>query len=719
MKKLFKDKGLLATLLLGIFFVFFNFQNHIFHLNSNFFSSSGDGLKGYYCASFHTKYDASTTSFKGMNYPTEENIIYTDSQPLISNNIIVLKPIIDLSDYTVGLINFFMLLNFILTPLLLYLLFKRLKIPLIISIVSAILITYLSPQVVRLQGHFSLSYSFIIISYFYLSLRYLESKNLISFKASFAISSTLFLSLFVHPYFFAMGAIVFFFSFISKLIQTKKILQTSTNLFIHVAIPYLTYTIFLKVTDGNIENRTDYPWGFWSFQSNLSGVFFPFGKPYETLVRLFFDSGDVSWEGVAYVGGAAVLAISFGVGYFTLKHLIKKEFLTQSIEKLKSYNYFTIVILLSGFAGLFLSFGLPFKLDESHEWVKHFSVFKQLRAIGRFNWLFFYSVNIIAILIIAKLFLNKNYFLKSISLALVTLLTVDSYYNFKDIPSATFNKAELYTNSTSFEKTKHIDFSDFQAIVSLPFFHVGSENFTVYAEGDIFYYSSALSLNKGLPMFSSMMSRTPINKSLDAIQKFRAPAISTNTENLTEKDYLVIAIPDLIKNDYEKYIYQNATHIESFDGFELLKLENGYFKNAYHNYKDLMQHTKPQLADVLYSTNFDYCEQTILNIQNSPLTVQTEDKDGDCSLYIWIKGIDYDLIGRSAVEIAQRRNEETISYEYFGLHDHLFSIKENIGLFKFDFHQNTNCSTTFNLLNQDILKHPELCVIRTKIIYNE
>lgn len=723
MRSHLQDRGLIFTFMISLTLIIILFHSHLSHLNHTYFSSSGDGLKGYYCAKYHTTYDKDLLSFKGMNYPYSENIIYTDSQPLISNTILFLKPIIDLSAYTVGIINFFMLLNFIITAVVFYLLFKRLKIPPMIAVTCAIAITYLSPQVLRMGGHFSLSYSFIMALFFYLTLILLQSEKKFDIKTSVYIAFLLFFSLFVHPYFFAMGAIIFLFAILFKtifIVKNTNYKNAFKYLLIQIIIPYVLYSLFLKSTDPYLSERTNYPWGFWFFQSNTTGVFFPFGKPYEFIFKAFIKPREVSWEGVAYIGGGTILAIITGlsiIGYGIAK---KRKKPTNYFNFLKSDNNYLFVLIFAGIVGLFLSFGLPFKLDKSHELVKHFSVFKQLRAIGRFNWVFFYSINIFSVIFISQLLNSKKLYLKILSFLMIFLFVTDAYYNIKNIPEATLNKAELF-DTKSPESTK--DFgdisSDFQAIITLPFFHVGSENYKAIPKNDMFYRASSLSIQTGLPMLSSMLSRTPIHNTLSTFEKFRIPSQKINTDGLTKNDFIILANKEMITNNFEKFMYRNGEKISQSDNFELLRLKGDFFEHAFEKYQSQLKKENPQLSELIYNTDFENCHQKIQQINNCSLNISTDSIEGNSSLYFWMSNIDTDLIGRTAIEISQEKENENIGYEYISLDDHLISIHNNFGLFKFDYYQNANCNTSFKFINRDISTHPEVCIVKTKILLNE
>ena len=80
--------------------------------NSFLFGDYFDGLKNYYTPLYHILFDESYSRFGGMNYPNGEQIVFADAQPLISAIIkFISTNIVDISSYTVGILNFLMFLN--------------------------------------------------------------------------------------------------------------------------------------------------------------------------------------------------------------------------------------------------------------------------------------------------------------------------------------------------------------------------------------------------------------------------------------------------------------------------------------------------------------------------------------------------------------------------------------------------------------------------------
>ena len=102
--------------------------------------------------------------FDGMNYPYGEHVVYTDNQPFFSNILRVFGAFADMAIYLVFLSAFT-------GGWCLYLILKRHELIWWFALISALGITLLSPQFLRLGGHYSLAYAGLIPVVFYFILR--------------------------------------------------------------------------------------------------------------------------------------------------------------------------------------------------------------------------------------------------------------------------------------------------------------------------------------------------------------------------------------------------------------------------------------------------------------------------------------------------------------------------------------------------------------------
>src|SRR5687768_14557089 len=146
-----------AFVFLSGIIVFFIFYPELFlHPNSYFIASEGDSMKNYFTFVYQVKHGDSLLNFNGLNYPFGEHVTFTDGQPLLSM-LLYFFPF--LSGYSVGIMNFFVVLSFALIPYVVYLVLQKFELNKISSIAAGISVAVLSPQILRLSGHFSLTYA--------------------------------------------------------------------------------------------------------------------------------------------------------------------------------------------------------------------------------------------------------------------------------------------------------------------------------------------------------------------------------------------------------------------------------------------------------------------------------------------------------------------------------------------------------------------------------
>ncbi|MEM9824106.1 MAG: hypothetical protein AAF985_23675, partial [Bacteroidota bacterium] len=123
--------------------------------NSHFIGHSMDGYRSYMAALYHIKHDTSYGHYEGMNYPYGDRVDFTDNIPLISNGIkFISQNIVDLSPWTIGIWNSFLLLSILLSGVFMYLIFRELELPLWYALLISVGISFLSPQLYRTYAHY-------------------------------------------------------------------------------------------------------------------------------------------------------------------------------------------------------------------------------------------------------------------------------------------------------------------------------------------------------------------------------------------------------------------------------------------------------------------------------------------------------------------------------------------------------------------------------------
>ncbi|MFC1732135.1 hypothetical protein ACFL6I_17655, partial [candidate division KSB1 bacterium] len=306
-----KLPGLLYTVILSVLILLFFYSKLLKNPNSIYFSDKGDGIRSYYSALYHIKYDHSFLKFEGMNYPFGEHVMMADTQPLLSFTMkFISDHIIDISDYTVGVLNLFMLFSIIIAAIFIYMLLQQFKVGKWYSVLVSCGIGFLSPQIFRFGGHFSISFVFTIPVLLYLLVKFHKNP---SYKKSIIISFYLLIMGSFHLYNYTFTAFILVFFWLVMLIISKayrKINFFPGHIFVQVAIPYLILNIILVLTD-HVIDRTAYPWGFLVYKSDWEGIFLRNAQLNWEWFRDQIHFSQVEWEGYSYIGIVAKVMFLF------------------------------------------------------------------------------------------------------------------------------------------------------------------------------------------------------------------------------------------------------------------------------------------------------------------------------------------------------------------------------------------------------------------------
>ncbi|MBR4350014.1 MAG: hypothetical protein IKP99_04740 [Bacteroidales bacterium] len=509
-----KATGLIYTTILSfVVSLLIAGSNPLFNLSRNFTSPDGDALKDFYNTYYHVKYDTSLVENNSMNYPYGDHYTYTGTQWYISAPLQFFKRYLglDFSQYVLVLINLFIYTSIIACSIFLYLLLKELGIKQIIAVLSAIAITYLSPQMDRVSAHLTLSYAFIIPCALYLFLRWFKTYQ---WGYSIFIAFLTFFSGLVHPYYiFFLAAIwVFVCGYVFFCQSDRDKIQTVFHAVVQFIVPFILFMILTKIGD-DPEDRTAIPWGFSVYKGMPQGLLTPVGRDYWNT--------DIEWESYSFIGFVALIALVI-VAFTFVQKIVRLRWrdLLQITD-----NTFLSILFWSAIALTIFSFGRP--LDKMPQYyLNYLGPLAQLRATGRFLWLMYYVANIIAVYILASYSEKFSRTVKLIILCVVCFIyTFDIY---------TFNKHRNFTNEkpllTDYENSQpenawvsQIDVSKYQSILPLPMYSLGTEHIWIEPKAGMFEKSVYVSMKTGLPLHSLYASRSRIQQAYKNISLCQAP----------------------------------------------------------------------------------------------------------------------------------------------------------------------------------------------------
>ena len=575
MKKLFFNSSTLVFSIVCFMMIIF-YHQVIFNLNDLVFAPNGDGIKNYYTYMYHAKYDTSFWNFTGMNYPFHEHIVYTDAQPLLSYFIRILG----WSTYGVGIMNFLMMIAFPIASIFNFKILKHYGINTVWAIASSVCITFMAPQLFRLTGHLSLSYSFAIPLMWYLLIRITEKKSVIW---AIILFFTLFIAFFTHPY---LGLIMSVFGLAYALVFWWFQKGDWRLYLLQIASPILMVIVFFQMivafTDQHVD-RMKTPAGFFDYYAKWNSLLVPHHGPMNKIKHLL-NWRMSSWESWTYLGLFTILLMLFAIGFyfFNRKQLKLYEVLKSPLGKL----------YIVGHLILLFSFCFPLKYDFLRPIVDMFGPLKQFRVLGRFTWVYFYIVSVAVIAFLQ--FLYNKYPLKKIMIHVVYWVGI-SFTFLEFIPAHQGVAKSIARSKNPFQKENLssdlcdlIDWTktqDYDAILFIPFTYLSTENIFILGTEKANFDAMMLSYQTQLPLLSTITSRTSVSEAVYFHNLFSPAYIEKALFNVMGKDKKIMLVKNKggLKYDELRMVWASDIIYQN-DNFKVFDFSNDNWNSpAYFN----------------------------------------------------------------------------------------------------------------------------------------
>jgi len=593
---LVKQKYLIIVCITGIIHLLGIYGHALIEPNNLLSVNDGDGIKNYYAYMTNISKLGANNQLS-FNYPYGESYLFTDSHPFLSKTLHFVNQIFPGTEHnSIGILNILMILNAFFTYLVLFLLLRRFIKKEWYAMLWAFAIMLLQPQIDRLGGHLSLSYSLAIPLCFYWIVLYYQTNRKILYGVLLLLSNFLWLG--THVY---LGVITCGFTFLFdawqcgfyKEYRNKKDISLGI---IKSILPLVIFYIYLAIIDIH-TGRTTNPWGFFYNYSNLESIFLPYhGGGARLLQKIVPIPISQKWEGVSYVGLVTTICFWALVVFFIKRTY--KYFRKRPLPKLPFEMGLFAPALFAAIICLLFSMGFPFKLGLKFL-LDQMSFVKNFRATGRFAWPFFFvmtSLSAYAIYQYVQIrWQNRKriiVFLLLIVPPIFTMVEAISYQKMTYLYRFRIENVFLRQN-LDVEYQQAIDAinpQEYQAIIPLPFYQ-GSENFSKIAPGSIHYFSSIFAYHFELPLMASHLARSSIWESRNLIQMF-APEYY---EKLVTKDipcqkkFLIVCLSDENElTEYEHIFLQKATFLLRANDVE-------FWEITYDNMTEVV--TTPYLED--------------------------------------------------------------------------------------------------------------------------
>lgn len=532
--------GLGVVFLLSLLGLQFLFGDMFYKPNAWLLSDNGDGLKSYFVSVYHIRYDSAYSHTLAMNYPFGEHLQYTDCQPALTNTLKLLNSALPgIADYFPGILHLLLMAGILGAALLLYDILMMLGIPWRISTLWAIGIVFLSPQVERLQGHYSLAYVFVIPMAIALLMRASRKE-----KPVHGILYALLMvwSGFTHLYFSAFLLLLLLAYTGRKLSQrtSRSRMSAFYGLPLWSLAAFAGILLFQQFSDP-FAGRTAFPYGFLYYKAFPESVFLPLRQSYGAVFHSLSEFRYITWEGYAYTGLCA-FGITLYFFFRGFRQFIRLKF--RQIFHLTSHpllNY----LLWASIAGLIFSFALPFRFLP--QWtVELLGPLKQFRGSGRFSWPFFYLINITAVLMLWQ-WRQKSTVGKVVLLMATVVLLSEALYSLDSQRNVLKNQRspnDLPVHSGNKSLRQVMQKYPIQSILYLPYYHIGSENIWMNPAPGTLKNSFYLALESGLPLMNVMLGRTSLEQTRMSVSLVLQPAGEPEIRKVLRPDKPVLLVSE-------------------------------------------------------------------------------------------------------------------------------------------------------------------------------
>lgn len=561
------------VIVVAYFVAYYELGTMVTHPGKALMGVGGDTIKNYYVFVTHALH-GNGWLFKGMNYPYGEQLIFVDGMPALSIPLTWLRSVVslDINDVT-AVLNMYVVISFILAILYTYKVLRAFNVNNLFALTASVLIVAMSPQTSRSFGHFGLAFLCYLPIVFYYTLLYFRTGKYRYLIINFCLSL---FAMYLHPYMIAVMLVFSCFYMIGYLLLFRlnikqKLKHTIPVLLVPVAC-LVIFKIVLSVID-TAADRPETPWGI--LQNCTTGLNIvtselSFVWQYFTETGIIYYISDIG-EGYAYTG-IVVLVIIFIVIVALVKNIFRS---VDSKKKILNdeYKLFAFVSLTA----LLLGMGVPFIWGM--DWLfELFPPFKQFRSMGRFSLIYYNVISILAVALLYRwsyrlIFQRKKYAAISIVVLMLVIWAGEAYTYATNMRKHTDGSLSNYRHFTSenmpdawnrYLEERGFKGSDFQAVLGLPYVHIGSEKIWV-AEHDWggFCILTNPCYQLDLPMINANMSRSSWQQTFDQVKISAGPFAEKpilDTIN-SDKPFLLLVFNEATLNPNERYMISLADSI--------------------------------------------------------------------------------------------------------------------------------------------------------------
>ena len=384
----------------------------------------------------------------------------------------------------------------------------------------------------------------------YFLMRYGERPNL---KYSLLIAVVVWVYAQLHFYFFAIAAFSISFFFLFWVLQKwrwKAIPMYFLHYTIQILLPLIYFQWWVNGLD-TVSDRSKAPWGFMAYRGRPEGTFISEHQPHlEWLRNEVLKVGYIDFEAQTYLGLVAIIGL-----VILLVRWFKNLLRVKPVVDLGGKGRFLNAMFYAGLVLLLFGFGLPFTIHGLDWLLEYAGPIRQFRSVSRFIWLFYFVSNIIIFTWLYQSLKGKKW-AWAIWIPAFVLLGYEAYH-FSSFRDMRLDSVEREAYGKRFIDIDGINYNDYQAILTIPYCNIGSDQIAWECEGFIVQNTLTLSLHTGLPTTAAMLTRSSISQTFNQYQlimePYRSPALIKDLPS--EKPFLVVF--DVEKYEAEKERYEH------------------------------------------------------------------------------------------------------------------------------------------------------------------
>jgi hypothetical protein len=533
---------------------------YFFRPNDSMFAYGGDALAIYFNMVYHVCHGEGTL-LSSMNYPHGELVFLTDAQGALSTLLQWIHlHVLPLCDKVLGIANGLNVWSVIMANIFIFLVLRQLKTPLWIAALFSPLISLLSPQIIRINGHFGLAYPFLIpLSIWW----YLGKKKAYEWK-DLPVWFTLLFFTFNNPYAgTGPAALLLAAGILGFLLHRPKAINLSAiAMGILTVLPALLYFKTFDPVIDRIQNQ----WGFFHYYATLEGLMAPPGSLWDRLLKGLFGMGfQVRPEARINIGWpTTILLLTYGL--LSLSGKIKMP-LPKSWKPLfcgaTAVFIYTTAVLLAPFDQTFVEEKMGFLL--------------MFKAVARLAWPIYFILTITAVWFLSRLHHRKLQLLTGIPLAIIWIWEIYVYMipRFEGTVNWNYFAEERQQELMKPITDAQIDLTKYQAVLCLPKTMFWTDNFISNHHFNTQFYAMRISAATGLPLVNAMLSRMSIGQTAEAIELLAHPLIEKSLPNqFSSSQPLLIVLganhPALLEG--EASLIERSSLLLQTDGYALYEL---------------------------------------------------------------------------------------------------------------------------------------------------